>query len=109
MQPKANLSGSLSTWIEPYAKNAAGYYTKVKLGGVETNIDAFYEGVTGPYSLNFTMQVKGETSITFTSEGYGHCVGMSQYAMIQMAALGNRTTAQIATYFFPGTKYETIG
>ena len=108
VQPKADLSGSLSTWIQPDGKNSAGYYTKVKLGGVETNIDAFYEGVVGPYSLNFTMQVNGEESITFTSYGYGHCVGMSQYAMIQMAALGTKTTAEIATYFFPGTKYTTI-
>ena len=108
VQPKADLSGPLSGWIVMGGKNSAGYYTTVKLGGVETNIDAFYEGVTGPYSLNFEMKVNGEDSITFTSYGYGHCVGMSQYAMIQMAALGTMTTAQIATYFFPGTKYETI-
>ena len=108
VQPKADLSGPLSGWIVMGGKNSAGYYTTVKLGGVETDIDAFYEGVVGPYSLNFTMQVNGESSITFTSYGYGHCVGMSQYAMIQMAALGTMSTAQIATYFFPGTKYETI-
>ena len=107
VQPNADLSGSLSTWIQPYGRNDAGYYTKVKLGGVETDVDAFYEGVVGAYSLNFEMQVNGESSITFTSYGYGHCVGMSQYAMIQMAWLG-MSASEITGYFYPGTEYQTI-
>ena len=108
VQPSANLSGALSTWIVPSARNDAGYYTKVSLGGVDTPVDRFYEGVVGPYSLNFTMQVNGNDSITFTSYGYGHCVGMSQYAMLGMVRQGGYGVADILQYFYPGTTYKTI-
>ncbi|MPM08793.1 hypothetical protein SDC9_55109 [bioreactor metagenome] len=109
VQPSANLpAGALSTWIVPSAQNASGYYTQVSLGGVSTPVDKFYEGVVGPYSLNFTMQVNGNDSITFTSYGYGHCVGMSQYAMLWMARTGSYSVAQILQYFYPGTTYKTI-
>ena len=110
VQPAAVLpDGDLSSWIVPSDKNAAGYYTKVKLGGVDTNIASFYEGVSGPYSLNFTMQINGTGSITFTSYGWGHCVGMSQYAMIQMAS-GDPVVQRkdILAYFYPGTTYKTV-
>ena len=108
VQPSANLSGELSTWIVPSAPNASGYYTKVSLGGVDTPVDRFYEGVVGPYSLNFTMQVSGNDSITFTSYGYGHCVGMSQYAMLGMVLQGGYGVADILQHFYPGTTYKTI-
>ena len=108
VQPTANLSGALSTWIAPSAPNPSGYYTKVSLGGVDTPVDRFYEGVVGPYSMNFAMQVSGNDSITFTSYGYGHCVGMSQYAMLGMVRQGGYNVAQILQYFYPGTTYKTI-
>jgi SpoIID/LytB domain protein/M6 family metalloprotease-like protein len=107
VQPSANLSGDLSTWIVPSAINTAGYYTKVSLGGVSTSIPKFCEGVTGPYSANFSMQVNSG-AITFSSYGYGHGVGMSQYAMLWMARTGSYSVAEILQKFYPGTTYKTI-
>ena len=112
VQPKANLSGPLSGWIEMGNRNAAGYWTTVKLGGVQTDIAQFYEGIVGPYSLNFTMEMttkNGEEAIHFTSYGFGHGVGMSQYAMIEMASGASPMSVRaILEKCYPGATYVTI-
>ena len=112
VQPKADLSGPLSSWIAVSDRNAAGYWTKVKLGGVETNIASFYEGVVGPYSPNFTMEQttkNGEEAIRFIAYGFGHGVGMSQYAMIEMASGSSPMSVKdILAKCYPGTTYVTI-
>ncbi|MBC7325681.1 MAG: SpoIID/LytB domain-containing protein, partial [Moorella sp. (in: Bacteria)] len=56
-------------------------------------------------STDFTWQVQGDT-ITFTTTGYGHGVGMSQYGANGMAKEG-RNFADILTYYYRGVKIES--
>ena len=55
-------------------------------------------------STAFVMSAVGET-ITVTTKGFGHRVGMSQYGADAMAAAGN-TYAQILAYYYPGTQLQ---
>lgn len=53
-------------------------------------------------SSQFTWQMKGD-KIEFTTYGYGHGVGMSQYGA-QGMALEGRTAHEILTYYYQGVR-----
>ena len=48
-----------------------------------------------------------DKTVTCTSKGYGHRVGMSQYGADAMAVSG-KTYTQILYHYYPGTKLETF-
>lgn len=59
----------------------------------------------GLRSTDFQILVTGET-VTVTTQGYGHRVGMSQYGAQAMALEGNGY-AQILIHYYPGTTLES--
>lgn len=57
-------------------------------------------------SASFSIAVKNDR-IVFTTYGYGHRVGMSQYGADAMAALGN-TYREILFHYYQGTSLESL-
>ena len=100
------LYGAPESWLGQV------HYTRG--GGVDTMILAgkSYTGVQlrELLSLNstaFTMKAEGNT-ITVTTSGRGHRVGMSQYGAEAMAAAGC-TYAQILQYYYQGVRIDKLG
>lgn len=100
------LYGSPDTWL--------GQVRHTRGGGVDTMVVAgkSYTGVQlrELLSLNstaFTMKAEGNT-ITVTTSGRGHRVGMSQYGAEAMAAAGS-TYEQILQYYYQGVRIDKLG
>ncbi len=100
----AKLSGSPQDWI--------GKITYTRGGGVDTIFicGQEYKGTTirqklGLRSTAFVISIVGET-VTITTKGYGHRVGMSQYGADAMAVQG-KTYQQILSHYYKDTSLET--
>lgn len=63
--------------------------------------------ILGLRSTAFQMTAVGQT-ITVTTRGFGHRVGMSQYGAEAMAVDGS-TYQQILEYYYPGTILQSLG
>ena len=99
------ISGSTSTWI--------GKITYTKGGGVDTIVigGKVYKGTQVRQKLNlhstaFAITVVG-SSVTITTKGNGHRVGMSQYGADAMAVMGS-SYAEILAHYYPGTLLQGI-
>ncbi len=97
------LSGDPSTWFGKVTYTDGGGVKTMVIGGKQ------YTGVKirsllGLRSTVFTVAAQKDT-ITFTTNGYGHRVGMSQYGAEAMALTGC-DYQQILTYYYSGTKVE---
>lgn len=98
------LSGEPEDWFGKVRYTPGGGVQTIVIGGVS------YRGTTirsllKLRSTNFTVSVNGE-SITFTTKGYGHRVGMSQYGADAMAVTG-AGYKEILAHYYQGTKLET--
>lgn len=60
----------------------------------------------GLNSTNFTVKIDGNT-LTFTTTGYGHGVGLSQWGAKYSAEQG-QTYDEILAHYYPGTTLTTI-
>ena len=99
------LLGSPNQWF--------GKTTYTRGGGVETMIigGKLYSGtqlrtLLGLRSTAFSVSVS-KTTITITTRGFGHRVGMSQYGAQSMALSGN-LYPQIITHYYPGTVIDKV-
>ncbi|MBJ6361897.1 stage II sporulation protein D [Paenibacillus sp. MAHUQ-46] len=77
---------------------------QVKVGNKNLTGREFREKL-GLGSSQFTWDIQGNW-ITFTTFGYGHGVGMSQWGADAMAKRG-RTASQIIAHYYSGTKIDT--
>ncbi|MCC8110760.1 MAG: hypothetical protein LIO74_03800 [Ruminococcus sp.] len=60
-------------------------------------------------SAAFTVEYdENSDTFTFSTKGYGHGVGMSQYGANAMAKSGS-TWEEILLYYYPGTTIRTCG
>ncbi len=92
-------------WFAKLTASAAGYVHTAQLGDAT---------VTGPdlrkalnlRSAAFTVSYADDV-FTFTTHGYGHGVGMSQYGACSLARTG-KTYAEILAHYYPGTTLGTI-
>ncbi len=96
------LSGS---WLGAVTYTQGGGVDTIWLGGKE------YAGtelrqLLGLRSTAFVMTAVG-SSITITTKGYGHRVGMSQYGADAMAVAGS-TYREILSHYYPGTQLTQI-
>lgn len=101
-----NLQGTPSQWL--------GTVTRTRGGGVATMLLAgkSYTGtqLRSLLSLNstaFTMTADDD-SVTVTTSGRGHRVGMSQYGADAMAVRGS-DYGEILAYYYPGTRIDKLG
>ena len=99
------FSNTEQTWIGEAKRTDAGMVKEIKLGdktvsGLEVR-DAF-----SLRSADFDLLYQ-EDQFVFTVRGYGHGVGMSQYGAKYMAEQGS-DYQQILSWYYPGTKIETL-
>ena len=90
-----------------------GEITYTRGGGVETIRigDSLFSGTMVRSLLNlrstaFSVEVQGDSAV-FTTRGFGHRVGMSQYGADAMAAAG-ATYREILYHYYPGTELEVL-
>lgn len=88
---------NLAQQIQIYERGEAGYVKKVLVGNKILTGDQIRE-IFGLYSSNFTI-VETEDHIIFTTKGYGHGAGMSQYGANSMAKKGESYDIILKHYY----------
>ena len=93
-------------WLSDAMFDANGYLTSIKVCGQTVGGGRFYENCWGLYSpkFSFTYDVDSD-SWRFTTDGNGHCVGMSQYGALAYANQG-WSYQQILAHYYPGTALQ---
>lgn len=94
------LKGKPESWFGAATYTVGGGVDKIRIGG------KLYSGITlreklGLRSTDFTISTT-DTAVTFTTNGYGHRVGMSQYGADAMAATGSDYKT-ILLHYYTGT------
>lgn len=99
------LSGNPTTWF--------GTVTRTRGGGVATMVIAgqTYTGtqlrsLLSLYSTAFSIYATKDT-VSVTTSGKGHRVGMSQYGADAMAVKGH-SYEEILSYYYPGTRIDKL-
>ena len=100
------LDGAAGTWLEEVTYTEGGGVATIRICGKT------YQGTTirqrlGLRSTAFVMTAVGNT-ITVTTKGFGHRVGMSQYGADAMAVRGN-SCERILAHYYPGTNIVPYG
>lgn len=104
-QAFGGLSGSPNNWIGKITYTNGGGVETIQIGGKS------YKGtqvrkLLGLRSTAFAITIVG-SSVTITTKGNGHRVGMSQYGADAMALSGKDYEAILAHYY-PGTALQGI-
>ena len=100
----APLSGPPTGWFRNVAFTRGGGIAEMEIGGVRyTGVEL--RGLLGLPSTDFSISAT-ETTITITTHGYGHRVGMSQYGADAMAMTG-KDYREILAHYYPGTELVT--
>ena len=86
-------------------RSEAGYITDMTVGNMNFTGKQIREAL-GIRSTNFTVENKGG-SIAFTTKGFGHGAGMSQYGAKYMAENGSDYQA-ILNHYYTGIKIEKL-
>lgn len=104
---KADLpdkGGAMS--VEVAERSPSGRAQLVNVGGLTWEGREFREALDLPSTLILDISVDDDL-ITFTTRGWGHGVGMSQYGADGMARAG-ASYQEILAHFYPGTELRTI-
>ena len=97
LAPDAAAPGS---WFGSPTRSLSGYITAQPVCGQALSGTALRRAL-GLRSTDFTVHYAGGT-FTFTTHGYGHGVGMSQWGAKALAEQG-AAAAEILAHYFPGT------
>lgn len=100
-----SLSGTPSQWLGKVTHTAGGGVETMVIGG-ETFQGTRLRTLLGLRSTAFTMTADGDT-ITVTTKGFGHRVGMSQYGADAMAVMGH-TYEEILAHYYQGTELTRV-
>ena len=93
-------------WFGPAALTSAGYTKTVTVCG-QTVTGTTLRRALGLRSTDFTASYDAASdTFTFTTKGYGHGVGMSQYGAHAMALTG-KTYREILAWYYPGTSLSS--
>ena len=87
--------------IKIISRTAGGRVDKIQIGQ-STYKGTEIRSALGLGSTLFTIAFE-DNKVTFTTNGYGHGVGMSQYGANGMAKEG-KTYVEILTHYYTGTK-----
>ncbi len=98
-----DLTGSPKTWIGTATYTAGEGVNTLMLGGKEWK-GTQLRSKLGLRSTAFTWEAKEDT-IVFTTRGFGHRVGMSQYGADAMAMDGS-SWEEILAHYYRGTSLE---
>ena len=89
-----------ASWFGSPTRTASGYIASLPVCGQTLSGTALRRAL-GLRSTDFTVSYT-DSVFTFTTHGYGHGVGMSQWDAKAMAEQG-ATAAEILAHYFPGT------
>ncbi len=95
--PKADLSGAASGWFRDIKRSEAGGIISLKVGGVQVE-GREIRSLAGLNSTNFTVEAK-DALLIFSTTGYGHGVGMSQYGARALALEGKDFESILKHYY----------
>ncbi len=95
------ISFNYNTQIEILEKDLSGRITSLKIDNNYFTGTEF-RNLLGLRSTDFTYE-KVSDGLIFTTKGFGHGVGMSQYGANEMAKKG-KTFDQILMHYYPGIK-----
>lgn len=101
-----DFSGDCSGWVGAVSYTPAGYVETMEWGGTAMEGTAIRSAL-GLRSACFSVSLEGE-DFTFTTKGYGHGVGMSQYGAKAMALTG-KSYGEILETYYPGTSLQEEG
>ena len=104
--PEADLSGTPETWISEIVRSDSGRILTVQIGGVllkGTELRTLFDLRSTAAELQVT-----DTDVEFTTTGYGHGVGMSQYGANVLAGNGYGCR-EILNWYYPGTEWALLG
>ena len=104
--PEADFSEPPGTWFRDSHRSEAGSVIDVLVGGVRLTGSQVRQ-LAGLNSANFTVKVQGG-DLVFSTVGYGHGVGLSQYGA-RYLALDGQTYDQILSHYYPGTQLRLEG
>lgn len=97
------LDDEAESWIEDIEASSDGYVKNIKIGSASlSGLEA--RDALGLRSAVFTYEYK-DGNFIFTTSGYGHCVGMSQYGADYMARQGS-TWEEIIKHYYTGVTVE---
>lgn len=99
----ADFSGD---WLTDVSRTDAGAVKTAVLGGVELTGPQI-RSLFGLKSACFDMELTA-SGVEFTTYGYGHGVGMSQYGANEMARSGS-DYQEILTWYYTGCTVEKLG
>ena len=92
-------------WLSDAEYTPSGRLASVRVGSVRVT-GTELRRIFSLRSACVTWSVSDE-GVTFTTEGYGHGVGMSQYGANELAKAG-RSAAEILAHFYPGAELVKI-
>ena len=100
-----DLAGSPASWFGVTTYTTGGGVSSMEIGG------HVYKGtklrsLLGLRSTAFTVTADS-SSVTITTKGFGHRVGMSQYGADAMAVLGS-SYEEILAHYYRGTRLEKL-
>ncbi len=99
------FEGAPETWIGEITYTDWGGVDTIQLAG-QTFTGTQLRQKLGLRSTAFVITVLGDT-ITLTTKGYGHRVGMSQYGAQAMALSGSEY-GEILSHYYPGTTLSKL-
>ena len=100
------LSGSPTAWVSAISYTNGGGVDSIAIGGVYFSGTEIRQKL-GLRSTAFSVEACRD-GVTFTTKGFGHRVGMSQYGADAMAAAGS-DYMQILAHYYQGTELKHIG
>lgn len=100
---QVTLTGDPSNWIEILSHTPDGYVDQVRIGSkVIRGWDLYYATNYRTKSAWFTVESVGDQFV-FTTRGYGHGVGMSQWGAHLYASEEGWNYKQILTHYYSNT------
>jgi stage II sporulation protein D len=100
--PQAVFPKDPSQWVTDITHTKSGRLNTLKLGGVTVS-GTTLRAMFGLRSTAASISVD-DKNVTFTTTGYGHGVGMSQYGANTFAAVG-KNYREILTWYYTGVQF----
>lgn len=100
--PQADFSGD---WLGDIQRTGSGAVESAVIGGQSipgTQLRSLFSLRSACFDIEVTA-----TGVVFSTRGYGHGVGMSQYGANELALQG-KSCEEILTWYYQGTEIETL-
>ncbi len=104
--PEMALDCAPGEWFKASERSEAGGIISVAVGGVRVK-GTELRTLLGLNSTNFTFEVLEDEQLRFSTTGYGHGVGMSQYGAKALAEEG-KTCDEIIKWYYTGVEIEQL-